>query len=53
MKHEKGLAYIAFVIVCIVWGTTYLAIRIAVETVPPFLLAASRYTVAGLILLIA
>ena len=53
MKHEKGLAYIAFAIVCIVWGTTYLAIRIAVETVPPFLMAAVRYTVAGLILFIA
>jgi drug/metabolite transporter (DMT)-like permease len=53
MKHEKGLAYIAFAIVCIVWGTTYLGIRIAVETVPPFLLAGIRYIVAGLILFVA
>jgi len=53
MKHEKSLAYVAFFIVCIVWGTTYLAIRIAVETVPPFLMAASRYIAAGLILFIA
>lgn len=53
MKHEKGLAYLAFVIVCIVWGTTYLGIRIAVETVPPFLLAATRYIAAGLILFVA
>lgn len=53
MKHEKGLAYIAFLIVCIVWGTTYLGIRIAVETVPPFLMAAIRYIAAGLILFVA
>jgi drug/metabolite transporter (DMT)-like permease len=53
MKHEKGLAYIAFAIVCIVWGTTYLGIRIAVETVPPFLLAGIRYIVAGIILFVA
>jgi drug/metabolite transporter (DMT)-like permease len=53
MKHEKGLAYIAFAIVCVVWGTTYLAIRIAVETVPPLLMMATRYIAAGLILFIA
>ena len=36
--------------VYIVWGSTYLAIRIAVETIPPFLGAGVRFTVAGLIL---
>lgn len=35
---------------CIVWGTTYLAIRIALETIPPLLMAAMRYTAAGAIL---
>ena len=53
MKHEKALAYIAFLIVCVVWGTTYLAIRIAVETVPPLLMMATRYIAAGLILFVA
>ena len=38
MKRERALAYIAFAIVCIVWGTTYLAIRVAVRSIPPFLL---------------
>ena len=51
MNRERTFAYVAFAIVCIVWGTTYLAIRIAVETIPPFLLTGFRYTVAGLILL--
>ena len=35
----------------IVWGSTYLAISIAVETLPPFLMAAVRFSLAGLILL--
>ena len=51
MKRELTLAYIAFGIVCIVWGTTYLGIRIALETVPPLLLTGSRFTIAGLIML--
>ena len=33
------------------WGSTYIAIRLAVETIPPFLMAASRFLVAGAILL--
>jgi drug/metabolite transporter (DMT)-like permease len=38
---------VAFAIVYVVWGSTYLAIRVAVETLPPFLLAGSRFLVAG------
>ena len=51
MRNDKLLAYIAFGIVCLVWGTTYLAIRVAVETIPPLLLTGIRYLAAGLILL--
>lgn len=51
MKHEKAFAYAAFATVCIVWGTTYLAIRIAIETIPPLLMTAFRFTVAGVIML--
>ncbi|OFW12803.1 MAG: hypothetical protein A3F69_03905 [Acidobacteria bacterium RIFCSPLOWO2_12_FULL_66_10] len=40
-------AYAAWAIVCVVWGTTYLAIRISLETIPPMLLAAIRWIVAG------
>ena len=49
-RDRKGLAYIAFVTVCIVWGTTYLAIRVALETVPVLLLAGLRCMAAGLIM---
>ena len=40
----------AFAIIYFVWGTTYLAIRVGVHEVPPFLLAAIRFLVAGGIL---
>lgn len=38
--------------VAIVWGTTYLGIRVAVETIPPWFVTAIRQTIASLILLI-
>jgi drug/metabolite transporter (DMT)-like permease len=41
---------LAFAIIYFVWGSTYLAIRIGVREVPPFLLAAIRFVVAGLVL---
>jgi drug/metabolite transporter (DMT)-like permease len=40
----------AFATVYVVWGSTYLAIRYAVETLPPFLMAGIRFTLAGAIL---
>jgi drug/metabolite transporter (DMT)-like permease len=39
------------IFIYLVWGSTYLAIRIAVETIPPFLQASMRFIPAGLILL--
>jgi drug/metabolite transporter (DMT)-like permease len=51
VKHERAWAYLAFAIVCTVWGTTYLGIAIALETVPPLLLTGSRFVIAGLIML--
>ena len=41
---------LAFAIIYFVWGSTYLAIRVGVREVPPFLLAAMRFLVAGLVL---
>ncbi len=52
MPQRNGAAWAAFVIVCVVWGTTYLGIRIALETIPAFLLTGLRFTVAGAILLL-
>jgi drug/metabolite transporter (DMT)-like permease len=43
-------AWIALVAVYIVWGSTYLAIRFAIETIPPFLAAGLRFLVSGAIL---
>lgn len=46
-------AYLALVFVCIVWGTTYLAIRVGVQNFPAFLFAGIRQAIAGIILVIA
>ena len=50
VEQQTGRAYVAWVVVCLVWGTTYLAIRIALETVPPMLMADIRWVIAGAIL---
>ncbi|MEO0055740.1 MAG: hypothetical protein RLZZ50_1687, partial [Verrucomicrobiota bacterium] len=45
-------AYVlAFATIYLVWGSTYLAIRVAVESIPPFAMAAMRFAAAGVILL--
>jgi drug/metabolite transporter (DMT)-like permease len=44
-------AYTAWIAVCLIWGTTYLGIRISLETIPPFLMAAARWIVAGAIII--
>jgi drug/metabolite transporter (DMT)-like permease len=46
----RGRALIAYLLVCTVWGSTYLAIRIGVGHLPPFLFAGVRFLVAGLLL---
>ena len=43
-------AWICLLIVYVVWGSTYLAIRVGVETMPPLLMAAARNLVAGLVM---
>src|SRR5882672_8840065 len=40
-------AYAAWIAVCLIWGTTYLAIRISLESIPPLLMAAIRWIAAG------
>ena len=46
----RNLAWLSLITVWIVWGSTYLGIRFAVQTIPPFLMAGVRYTIAGLLL---
>jgi drug/metabolite transporter (DMT)-like permease len=47
------LAHFAWVVVCVVWGTTYLGIHVALETIPVALLAGLRWLIAGAALALA
>ena len=49
MKKDPntGLLILAFATIYVVWGTTYLAMRVAVETIPPFMMAGVRFLLAG------
>ena len=51
MNAPPRLAYVALVAVCVIWGTTYLGIRVALEAVPPALMGALRWLTAGSLLL--
>ena len=59
MKHAisgyrprgQALAYLAWGVICVVWGTTFLANKIAIDTIPPLRLSAMRFLTAGLVLL--
>ena len=43
---------IAFVALYLVWGSTYLGIRFAIESIPPFLMAGARFLLAGMIMFV-
>jgi drug/metabolite transporter (DMT)-like permease len=43
----KTKAYLAWLAICIIWGTTYLVIRIGVQEMPPFLFSGFRWLIAG------
>jgi drug/metabolite transporter (DMT)-like permease len=51
-RRPGSAAYVALAAVCFFWGTTYLAIRIAIETLPPAFVIFSRFTISGSILLV-
>lgn len=44
------LAWMAWIVICLVWGTTYLAIKVALEGFPPFVMGGLRSVTAGIIL---
>ncbi len=50
MAGLRGRALIAYLLVCTVWGSTYLAIRIGVMHLPPLLFAGVRFLIAGVLL---
>ncbi len=43
-------AWFAWVAVCVIWGTTYLAVKVSLETVPPFLMGGLRNAAGGIVL---
>lgn len=43
-------AYLAFIAISLIWGTTYFVIKIALETIPPFTMGGLRYVIGGAIL---
>lgn len=47
----SGLVLVAFAAVYVVWGSTYLAMRVGIESFPPLLLAGTRHLSVGLVLL--
>ena len=48
---DRGRVWLNMAILYVVWGSTYLAIAVAVDTIPPFLMAALRFALAGTVLL--
>ncbi len=46
----KARVIIAFAALYVIWGSTYLGIRCAIETIPPFLMAGARFVLAGVIM---
>jgi drug/metabolite transporter (DMT)-like permease len=52
MFSENTKAIIAWLNVCVIWGTTYLVIRIGVEHMPPMLFAGIRWVIAGAVFIV-
>ncbi|MCU0427926.1 MAG: EamA family transporter [Candidatus Kapabacteria bacterium] len=50
-NYSRSTFIIAFTAVCLIWGSTYLGVRFAIETLPPVLMAGARFTIAGLVML--
>lgn len=46
----KWLIILAFAAIYIIWGSTYLAILVALENIPPFIMSAIRFLIAGIVL---
>ena len=51
-KQPKALIIAAFLALYIIWGSTYLGIKYALQTIPPFLMVGIRFLIAGSLLLV-
>ena len=47
---KRTIVIVAFAALYVIWGSTYLGIRFAIETIPPFLMAGARFVLAGVIM---
>jgi drug/metabolite transporter (DMT)-like permease len=47
VTRRSALPWVALAIVYLVWGSTYLGIRVAVTTIPPYLMTGTRFLIAG------
>ncbi|MFA7652079.1 MAG: EamA family transporter, partial [Synergistaceae bacterium] len=52
-KPSKAVLIFAYLMIYIIWGSTYLAIRFSVETIPPFFSGGARFLSAGIMLFAA
>jgi drug/metabolite transporter (DMT)-like permease len=52
LRHPLFKPYAALVAVCFFWGTTYLGIRMSLETFPPLMLVCARYVISGLLIVL-
>ncbi|MEA4961398.1 EamA family transporter [Lutispora sp.] len=50
--EKKNYGLLAYILVCIIWGSTYLAIRVGVQSFPPFLFGGIRFITAGTAILL-
>jgi drug/metabolite transporter (DMT)-like permease len=50
--HTDRTPYLLFALLCLVWGSTWLSLKIGVATVPPLTFTAARFLLAGLLLLL-
>src|SRR5882724_4583242 len=49
---KRSTAYSLFLVMCVVWGLTWIAIKVGVASIPPLLFAGTRFVTAGAILLV-
>ncbi|MBS3970997.1 MAG: EamA family transporter [Clostridia bacterium] len=49
---EDPMAYLSYFVVCMVWGSTYLAIKLGIDNIPPAIFAGIRFTAVGIIMYI-
>src|SRR5688500_3958561 len=51
IPRDRVAVWAALLVLYLVWGSTYLGIAVAIETIPPFTMGAMRYLLAGVLLL--